>query len=87
MTTSVSKRVRIALEHPIEIDQRLYSELSMRRIKPKDRTATFSGTNMERAMAFAARLCGVPEGVIRSLDPVDAERIINAVKDRIAEVY
>jgi hypothetical protein len=86
----LSKRVRVTLEHPVEVGGVRYTELRARKAKPKDLAALRWGDDvearLERGVALAARLCGVPEAVIYALNPSDAGRLGNAVDGLIARV-
>lgn len=72
---SLNTRTRIALDHPVDVDGVRYSELRIRRAKPKDFDAIQPGADLIVGMSFAARLCGVEVDVIASLNPADAERV------------
>jgi len=86
MVTSLSKRTRFQLEFPIECDGRLYREISMRRAKPKDRTATYGATDLEAGYAFIARLCGVAPAVLRELHPSDLTRLADAAEAQFSRI-
>jgi hypothetical protein len=79
---SLSKRTCITLAHPVEVDGVSYRQLSMRRVKPKDRSATYSGTDFEIGLALIARLCGVRAEVIAALHPEDLSFVATEVDDR-----
>jgi len=87
---TASKRVRIALEHPVEYAGHRYTEFRVRPAKPKDLAGLRWGNDvearLERGVALAARLCGVPEAVIYALDPEDAERVGRTVDGLISKV-
>lgn len=90
MTTSLSKRVRVPLAHPVDYAGHRYTDLRVRRAKPKDLAGLRAGISLEAkfecGVSIAARLCGVPEAVIYALDPSDAERVGRTVDELISKV-
>jgi Phage tail assembly chaperone proteins, E, or 41 or 14 len=87
MRRTVSKRVRVPLDHPVEVDGVLYTELRVRRAKPKDLWAMNPlGTKLENGVAMFARLCGVSEAVFDALSDEDGERVGNVVISLLGRV-
>lgn len=84
------KRVRVALEHPIEVDGVRYATLRFRQMKVDDLVGLRWGNDpedkAERGIAITARLCDVPEALIRALNSDDVERIGEVVKGCIGKV-
>jgi hypothetical protein len=83
---SLSARKRIALDNPVDVDGVRYSELRVRRAKPKDLAVIQPGADLIVGMSFAAHLCGVEVDVIASLNPSDAERVGAEVDRQISRI-
>jgi hypothetical protein len=68
----------LTLEHPIELDGNRYDRL---KIAGYSAIADFEGHNAPRVILSLAKAYGVPRRVVRHLDPTDASRAGDMLRD------
>jgi hypothetical protein len=73
----------LKLEFPVTFAGDRYEQLVVRRLKAKDfrQLDTLEGGGNAAAIAMAALICGVDEGVIDELDAIDYMRVQEAISD------
>ena len=78
----MSKKV-ITLKYPVEVFGEMYTSLTVRRLKARDfrQFDVLEGGQNAAAIAMAALVCGVDEGVIDELDASDYIAVQEAVAD------
>ena len=68
----------LMLEHLVEIDGSRYDKLA---VADYSAIANFNTANPERIILSMSRVFGVPRRVIRHLDPADAERAGDLIRN------